>query len=87
MNTLFFSTKALNKLVAGLLNNDYVTVGFCEEMEIDIVEWYDETFSSIKDATHFEEVIPLLNKHLNVTIKDYKVDEIDGLGEGFLFFI
>jgi hypothetical protein len=85
MKSLFFSTEELNKVLAELYNTNTVKVGFCEDMEIDVVEWYNDTLADVQDVTFFEELMVLLGKRYNTTIESYDVVELDELGVGYLF--
>lgn len=69
-----------------MYDTEYVKVGFCEDFEIDVIEWYDEIFSEVKDVTFFEDLILLMDEYFDTSIKKYDVTELMGHGVGFAFF-
>lgn len=85
MRALFFTTDELNLLLKEVYDYDNVKIGFSEEIEEDVVEWYDETNTILKDFTLIDELLPLMNEKYNVSIQSIEITEYKPLTFGYLF--
>lgn len=85
MKSLFFNLEDLNILIKELFNNENVKIGFSEEFEEDVVEWYNESNTEVIDITFVEELFALMNEKYNVTIESLEIIEYEPLKFGYMF--
>jgi hypothetical protein len=86
MKSLCFSTEEMNRFVSELYNHPCCKVSFSEELDTDVIEWYDATLSKIEKITKLEDIIPLMNEKFHISIQTYDVMDLGELGIGFVFF-
>lgn len=85
MKSLFFNLEDLNILIKELFNNENVKIGFSEEFEEDVVEWYNESNTEVINITFVEELFALMNEKYNVTIESLEIIEYEPLKFGYMF--
>lgn len=84
MKNLFISNEELKGMVKELYPNKNATLGYCEEMEVDTVEFCDED-GEVLDVVLFDDLMLRIGERHNMSIKSFEVLELAPLGVGFLF--
>lgn len=84
MKTLFISNEELKGMVTELYPNKNASLGYCEEMEVDTVEFCDEN-GEVLDVVLFDDLMHRISQRHNMNIKSFEVLELAPLGVGFLF--
>lgn len=85
MKTLFFSNEELKSMVKEFYPNKNASLGYCEEMEVDTVEFYNEEGTEVLDVVLFDDLMLRIGERHNMNIKSFEVLELEPLGVGFLF--
>lgn len=84
MKTLFIGNEGLKEMVKELYPGKNATLGYCEEMEVDTVEFCDEA-GEVLDVVLFDDLMLRISERHNMNIKSFEVLEVAPLGVGFLF--
>ena len=84
MKTLFIGNEELKGMVKEFYPNKNATLGYCEEMEVDTVEFCNEN-GDVIDVVLFDDLMLRIGERHNMSIKSFEVLELAPLGVGFLF--
>lgn len=84
MKTLFIGNEELKGMVKEIYPNKNATLGYCEDMEVDTVEFCNEN-GDVIDVVLFDDLMLRIGERHNMSIKSFEVLELAPLGVGFLF--
>lgn len=88
---IFLKSNEINELVTELFGDQNINSvykgTYSEKLEMDVFECYRQEQEEAVDVVPFEDVLPAIEKHFNVSIKEHDVIEFDNEGVGFLFLL
>lgn len=84
---IFYTVKEFNDLLNILLKKtekETFRVNYSEEMNMEIIECHS---SKGINCTPLQEILPVFEKHLNISVKEFEITEMDDDGIGYLFHL
>lgn len=88
---IFLNSDEMNELVTELFgdqnNKNVYRSSYSEQLDMDVFECHKQENEEEVEVLPFNKVLPAIEKHLNVSIREHDVIEFDNDGVGFLLLL